>query len=76
MFNYLPEFTDIHGAIHSLIGTNRKLVREGNIIKLYKRYEGAVYSDQAAQDRADKAPDHEDGPEFEGYNERAGNKAE
>ena len=55
LFNYLPQFTEILGAIHSLIDTNRKTIREGNISKLYKRYEGAVYSDQAAQDRADKA---------------------
>ena len=41
-------------TIYTLLHTTQQLVREGNISKLYKRYEGAVYSDQAAQDRADK----------------------
>ena len=41
------------------VGTNRGVTLTANIKKLSKRYENFVYSDQAAQNRADKA-DHGD----------------
>ncbi len=41
--------------LYELFDITREEVIEGNIRKLAKRYNGLKYSDQAAQDRADKA---------------------
>lgn len=40
---------------YNLLGITREEAIEGNIRKLAKRYNGLKYSDQAAQERADKA---------------------
>lgn len=72
----------LHDAC-AFLGFTVEEVREHNYNKLKARYpEG--YTDLAAAERADKShavvdnvdgPDHEDGPEFEGYAERAGNQS-
>ena len=57
--NVIEELGDIEfylQRIRSIIGVSRERVLEGNKQKLSKRYEGLNYSDQAAQDRADKEP--------------------
>ncbi len=43
--------------VRHLIGVDREVVIQANIDKLRKRYEGLKYSNQAAQDRADKQAD-------------------
>jgi hypothetical protein len=42
-------------AIRLSLGISREETLEANIAKLSKRYESLSYSDQAAQERADKA---------------------
>lgn len=49
------EFDYRLAQLYELFGLTREEVIEGNIRKLAKRYNGLKYSDQAAQDRADKA---------------------
>jgi NTP pyrophosphatase (non-canonical NTP hydrolase) len=49
------EFDYRLAQLYELFSITRQEVIEGNIRKLAKRYNGLKYSDQAAQDRADKA---------------------
>ena len=55
--NVKEEFGDLLFYIEGLMqatGLTREECLEANIAKLGKRYESLVYSDKAAQDRADK----------------------
>lgn len=55
--NVVEELGDIEFYLEGLrqaYGITREETIAGNIAKLGKRYEGMKYSDQAAQDRADK----------------------
>lgn len=56
--NVLEELGDIEFYLEGLrqgVGVTREQCLQANIKKLGKRYEGFMYSDQSAQDRADKA---------------------
>lgn len=56
--NVLEELGDLEfymEGIRQAVGFTREECLEANIAKLGKRYEGLTYSDQAAQDRADKS---------------------
>jgi NTP pyrophosphatase (non-canonical NTP hydrolase) len=58
MENVLEELGDLEFYMEGIrqgLGITREQCLEANIAKLGKRYEGLQYSDQAAQDRADKA---------------------
>lgn len=55
--NVIEELGDIEFYLEGLrqeLGITREQTIEANIAKLSKRYESLSYSDQAAQDRADK----------------------
>lgn len=57
MLNIIEELGDLEFYMEQLrqqFYIDREDTLVANVAKLYKRYEGAVYSDQAAQDRADK----------------------
>lgn len=56
--NVLEELGDLEFYLEGIrqgLGINREDCLAANIAKLGKRYEGLTYSDQAAQQRADKA---------------------
>lgn len=55
--NVIEELGDIEfylEGLRQILGITREETLEGNISKLGKRYESFKYSNQAAQDRADK----------------------
>lgn len=57
LVNVLEELGDLEFYLEGIrqgVGITREQCLEANIAKLGKRYEGLTYSDQAAQDRADK----------------------
>ncbi len=56
--NVIEELGDLEfylEGIRQAVGVTREQCLDANIAKLGKRYTGLQYSDQAAQDRADKA---------------------
>lgn len=56
--NVIEELGDLEFYMEGLrqgLNISREDTLDANIAKLGKRYEGLVYSDKAAQDRADKA---------------------
>ena len=56
--NVLEELGDLEFFLEGMrqeLGVTREECLEANIAKLGKRYEGMIYSDDAAQTRADKA---------------------
>ena len=57
--NIIEELGDIEFYLEGLrceLNLTREMTLKANMAKLAKRYEGFKYSDQAAQDRADKEP--------------------
>ena len=61
--NVVEELGDLEFYLEGLrqgLGITREQTLQANISKLGKRYQGHQYSDQQAQDRADKASDVED----------------
>jgi NTP pyrophosphatase (non-canonical NTP hydrolase) len=58
MENVVEELGDLEfylQGLRSSLGITREQTLQGNIAKLSKRYASLTYSDQAAQERADKA---------------------
>lgn len=58
--NVIEELGDLEFYMEQLrqrLGITRQETLDANIAKLAKRYAGLNYSDKAAQDRADKAPE-------------------
>lgn len=56
--NVIEELGDLEfylERVRQILGISREETLEANIDKLSERYQGLVYSNQAAQDRADKA---------------------
>jgi len=56
--NVIEELGDLEfymEGVRQAVGVSREQCLKANIEKLRKRYEGFVYMDQSAQDRADKA---------------------
>ena len=56
--NVIEELGDLEfflEGIRQIVGVSREETLQANIAKLKVRYDGLVYSDQRAQDRADKA---------------------